>query len=691
MSPLPGRPRVHRLRRNHGTEVPGAMVFFDCEATRTFISRNPDLGYDTFRLGCATYVRFTKGQVSRRDTLDFSTIEEFWQWIEEKQSKHRPLWCFAHNLGYDLTLLHFWRECQTGRYRVGSTRPEESAGVLTGTRPYRGRLCTDGFPAFVYALGSRGICKFVDTLNYYPKALSSLTEAWELPKMTFPGLDADDATMTAYCRRDVDCIERLMLETMRCWLESDGGVWQPTAGMLALTSFRHKLPKKKRPAGDPTILYDAKDDWIELERESYYGGQVTCWYVGSVRARSADDGDRRRAVHLEEAPRPSGPLYLLDVRSLYPSVMRDRLYPFRRHHRPRRCAPGDLLRLMQAYGAVAHVKIDSQVNEYTLRTDKGQSQATGRFDTCLAGPELLRALQAGDVAEIHTAQTYCMDYLFRDWVDDWTRVRDEGDRLGDRVRSDYAKMILNSLSGKFAQHGEHWAERHQRVPDRDWGSWIELDRDTGEVRRYRAVAGVCQERVAGAPPWYTFPSISAYVTAYGREHMRWLRSLCPPNTVLYQATDSLLCTEEAYFALDGHGLIQDRQLGYLRVKQVEEDGDVKGCNHYRLGKTMVCAGAWGKAKEVRPGVYSFTNYEGLRSILASQPDGSVAITECQISEPSGYAKGKVGETGWVTYPHLAPSDLPDLIDAPFRPGKPLTHEQAVDQIVNRKVVPSPHA
>jgi len=504
----------------------------------------------------------------------------------------------------------------------------------------------------VYALGARGTCKFVDTMNYYPYALSHLGERMGCPKTEWPGFAADDATMFAYCRNDVDIIERAMLRTLDCWRESDGGVWQPTAAMLAMTSFRHRLPAGRKGSPDPTIVYDDKDSWDELERDAYYGGQVTCFYVGAVLPADFDRDQITRKVHIEELSPPTGPIYLLDVRSLYPSVMRDHKYPFRRLFTRRSASVGDVKSWLAAYGVIARVKINSTTDEYTLRTDKGQLQAVGRFDTTLCGPELERAIDAGHVVAVGSVQVYCMDYLFRGWVDHWMRVREDADRIGDVMRSEYTKLILNSLSGKFAQCGSHWVERPEITPPADFGHWSEYDHGSSALRQMRAICGYTQERVGGDPPWYTFPSISAYVTTHGRERMRWLRQQCPARSVLYQATDSLLCTTDAYYAMEGMGLIRDRELGYLQVKATGEYGEVLGCNHYRIGDSWTRSGAWGKAVRKEDGRFYYQSFEGTASILQQQPDGKVRVCEQEVRKIGEYPKGKVGPTGWVSWPVL---------------------------------------
>lgn len=664
------RPKWFRLKRNHGCETPGSLLFLDTESHKESPHDNAKWWTLRFRLCCLTYVRYERGKVSRRDTLDTTDWMEAWNFIDSKQQKGRPLWVFGHNLGFDLTMLRFWELLQLRRYRLSLDRPVTNSGEGGTKKGWRGKCVIGGFPFYLFCMGTRGMVKFVDTMNYYPRSLDSLGTSLGLPKKPFPGFDAPEAEMSAYCRNDVDIVEKLMLKTLDCWREADGGVFQPTAAMLALTSFRHKLPRNTNLGTESSIVYDGRDEWQKLEREAYYGGQVTCFYLGPVLPVGDPAGDVGNKPRLEDYNRPTGPLYLLDVRSLYPAVMGANRFPFRRLYKRKEVPPSELLRTMSAYGAIARVFIKSPEEEFTLRTEDGQLQATGRFETVLAGPELKRALKGGYVTRVVEVQFYCMDALFSDWVKGWTKTRNEADRIGDPMRAEYAKLILNSLSGKLSQTGRHWVERPERIPPFDFGTWVELDAREGTRRRFRAIGGNTQEQVDGEPPWYTFPAISAYVTAFGRERMRQLRSLCPARTVLYQSTDSLLVTSEGYFALLDAGEVREKELGYLQLKEVGEYGEVLGCNHYRIGERFVRSGSWGRAVRQPDGRYTYQSFESVASVVATQPDGTVRVDERELTRVGTYQKGQADANGWVTWPRLGDDWVPPEIDLPlFAPRK----------------------
>lgn len=649
--------RTHWMRPNHGTETPSNLLFVDVAHHEIVHRVKPRSVCRTFRLICSTHVVVRSGEQRSRVEMVHRSLEDWWDYVETCQSARDPLHIYAHDLGIDLTLLEFWHLLESRRYRAGLTTVEESGGVLRGDKPYRGKLCVDGHPFFVYALGRRGICKFVDVMNYFGCGIDHLGDSIGIPRQTFPGVAASDSVMAEYCQQDVRIVEAAMIQMMARWRKEDCGIWQPTAAMLSMTSFRHRLPVALEGRQPRTILMDSKDDWVPLERAAYYGGQTTAWYVGPI---AAWDDPSNLATVIPTGPeteRPVGPLYHLDVRSLYPSVMERNLYPFKRLFSRSTPSVRDVEKWLSGYGVCAWVDIDHPTEEHTTRIGVRQYQCTGRFTTALCGPELLRAITTGSVSKVHSCQVYCMDELFRPWVDHWCGMRQIAIESGDKFTEEYVKLVLNSLTGKFAQSGDRWVDVPDKTPLVDWGHWYDAPVGDAAPRQYRGIAGMRQEHVQGREPWYSFPVISAYICAYGREQMRWLRHRCPERSVLYQATDSLIVTQSGYDALVAAGLVRDGQLGYLRLIGCANDGHIYGCNDYRLGELSVRSGAWGRAIKKTDGTYTFEANPGTESILQTRPDGRVQIDEIVLPGHAGYTKGTRLPGGWVTWPNL-PDNAP---------------------------------
>lgn len=642
------RPPRFRMKRNHCTEIPSQLVFFDTETHSEKIPGRIPKQVLRFKLGAAIACRFDNGKFTRREEFTFSTTADFWNWLEEIQSVSRPVWAFAHNLNFDLAILDFWSLLDSGRYRVDTVDPKASPELIKGKRPFRGRMVLESRPCFIYSLGKHGRVKFVDSFNYFDTSLKTIGEWSGVPKKEINLETATHDELLDYCLQDVKVLESAMCSLLLKWSETDCGVWQPTAPMLALTSFRHRLPNPNPKNPDSTITFDEKSDWVPLEREAYYGGQVECFYVGEIASRS-DLCEPLRLAEGEVTPDlPQGPIFHIDVNGLYPHVMKTYKFPVKRLFHKFKVPVAQLERWIPALGLCARVKIKDFENTYTTRHNGQQVQAQGIYWTALCGPELERAIENGSIIECAEVQGYAMDRLFGHWVDYWFQRRLAAKQKHDRMEDAFCKLILNSLSGKFAQHGKKWSEVQDHPCRCRWGEWREFDHDSKVLRRFRGVAGTVQEQTDGEPPWYSFPAISAWITAHGREWMRWARSLCPAKSVYYQATDGLLVSVDALQQLQKLHLLDQTELGKFKEKSQHASGEIVGCNHYRIDDLWVRAGSWGRARSDGNGGFTFLAFQGIHSVISSKPNGTIEILEYPLEKVKDYTKGIVTGEGWTT-------------------------------------------
>src|ERR1700741_183737 len=101
--------RVHYLKENHSTSSPGELLFFDTETDNTI---NPDDDKEQvlrLRLGVAMAYRREGGRRTRIAIKRFKTPLQFWEFLETRLNPERPLWVFAHNMLFDLTIVNAWK------------------------------------------------------------------------------------------------------------------------------------------------------------------------------------------------------------------------------------------------------------------------------------------------------------------------------------------------------------------------------------------------------------------------------------------------------------------------------------------------------------------------------------------------------------------------------------------------------
>lgn len=634
------------LDRNKGTEIPSNLIFFDTETRSEPCESATHKQRLTLRLWCGVHVRLAKGKKHCHTIAHGTDRESFWNWVDSCLVSKKKTWLFAHNAAFDLTQLDFWDELDRGRYTIEplTCKPNPKTGKVRNS--WRGALCLESSPFFVCCRQDKRTINIVDTLNYWRMPLAELGEACGLPKMDMPPDDADDSEWIKYCHRDTEILVRSVVELLLEWQREDCGVFQMTAPMLSLTSFRHMCRLVNDKPHKLDIVCEP-DHWAhDLERKAYYGGRVTCFYVGTKQDK----------------------VYHVDVNSLYPYVMANHAYPrcfeYARHGVP----VAELRAADGVYGIVAEVLVDSRGETFPLRVDGQQYHCTGNYWTVLCGRELSRAISNGAVHRTGNVQYYSIATYFREWVHYWYDRKARASReLGHRGPVyQLAKIVLNSLSGKFAQQGRRWTERPGRVPLLRWGGFADIDDATGKPTNARGVAGTMQVLTDIGEPRYSFPAISAFITANGREYMHEVVEIIGECNVYYQAVDALIVNQSGMDFLQDDGLIDEYELGKFKVVGEYNECEIRGANYYRLDQQVTASGLIGVAEKAKRRGRSPVLFEPVTSVIATKPDGTITVSPLDPPTFTPDYRGTIMKDGrWLPY---RVTMLPDWTDRPPRFG-----------------------
>lgn len=658
---------IRSIKRNHGTRVPTSHLFFDSETVGQDTMLEGQWFDLTFRLAHAQYLRLEADQVTRETRKTFLDPQELWDFVERFQNPRRTLWIWGHNIGVDLTWCRFWEQLEASRYTWKSVKGKRGDPRFQGKRPFRGFAALGGRPCFISALGLYGRVMFVDLANYLPSSLEEIGESLGMKKIALPK-DADpDDMWIERCVRDVDILRAAALTLMRQWAKEDCGTWEPTSAQLAMTSFRH-IALVDREDRNPIRVVPVRDVEADLfEREFYHGGRVECYFQGQIADTEFGCFGGFKKGRAVTDPHVMSPLYLLDVQSHYPAVMRSNQFPFYRAAYWKQPTLDKFDRYAWANRCSARVFLDTPNQVYPVRVGGVLCFARGRFWTSLAGPELQKAIVCGHVVETAECAVYDTDELFTEWVDRWWEMKCAAIAEDDNNRLMFANMILRSLSGKWAQGGEYWGDCPvYRTPD-TWGHWTRFDRDTGETEEFRSIAGHVQQKAYQEPPWWGFPAISAYITSYGRMELERLIALCPVRSVLHVATDALLVTCAGFDALEAAGEIAEGKLGKLKLKRTYYEGEIYGPNDMRLDDRVIRSGSWGKVDEIKDGTWWYSQWEQLPRILSKRPNGKVRIEKVKLENSKPIKRLSYGSDGW---------GMPFVLNQDPLDHRPLTDRQA---------------
>lgn len=614
------------LKRNHGTEAPSQLIFLDTESYKEDRSDILKRTANRLRLWCATSVRLEAGKVTRKKQADGLTAESFWKFVDDNSNSQRCTWIFAHHLSNDLTQLRFWHELDRGTF---VTTPMKSKQLGTDGKlknSWIGKLCLESSPFWCQVRNGQKTYKMVCTFNYWQCSLKEIGVSIGLSKLECNTDTASLPELLEYCKRDVDIVEKAVCQLIHEWKKADCGVFQATSASLALTNFKHSCSVRTPCGKSVDIVTQPGSKQNTLERESYFGGRIQCFFVGEIHS----------------------PVYHVDCNSLYPYVMREFSYP-RRFVAYERNVPIDKLRAAcKVYGVVAQVEIQSRHSTFPCRIDGKQYHTVGRYRTTLCGAEIIRAVESGCIRRCENMQIYSIAPLFSDWVSYWFDRKLAAERIGSDGKAArlFAKLILNSLTGKWAQHGRTWRDRPGHRSLCRWGGYFGWESRTNSYKRLRGIAGNLQELTDGKEPDHSFPAISAFITANAREYMRKVINVAGERNVYYMATDSLILNANGYANLQAEGYIDPSALGKFKLKGIHRYANFYGPNDYVLDAQQVVSGHISKAFTKPNGCLVSEIWDRTPSIVSKGPVDEIIVTEVPAYYPHHTNRGRIGQDGW---------------------------------------------
>lgn len=304
--------------------------------------------------------------------------------------------------------------------------------------------------------------RFRDSLNMFPMTLKKVGESIGLKKLKRNSSDRD------YVERDVEIVALALKRLLRLAREYDLEQLPGTIGGLAMKVWKGSF-------GANTFYDD------QLSRAALYGGRVELF--------------RRKASNVT----------VLDINSLYPSVMRK---PFPES--------AERLRNLDCEGiAEATVKVsDCFVAPLPYRTAEGRIQfPVGKFRGQWPVCELRNATENGaKILKLHSViGSRKLVQPYKDFVEHFYRKRMESQNDADRL---FFKLLMNNLYGQLATKGT--------------------------LTMFRKVDGVpIIQDLKVPPPEHTNLIHAAMVTGYGRvELFRHLKKY--ESDLCYCDTDSVI-------------------------------------------------------------------------------------------------------------------------------------------------------
>lgn len=573
-----------------------SFITFD---TETYVTEDADgLFRFPFRLGVAHYYRLASdGRYTLRHRLFFDDPDEFVSFILDKAIGGKVIPVIAHNVGFDLRVLDLPRRLLERGWDVSLPHLNQRTFIM-------------------HAAHGKSKVVFLDTANWGVTSVAALGEEMGRPKMKIDFDTATDAELTDYCDNDVKIISEFVIDYAAFIHTHRLGGFRYTIGAQALAAYRHRFMSQPwYPHSFPPAL--------ALERDAYYGGRTECFFIGDA---------------------PEADYYNLDINSFYPYAMKTNKIPYRLVKYASSVAESTFSQMLREGYVIARVLIRTDENRYPYRISRRLVFPVGEFVTPLHDPELRIALQRGHVKHVYEASMYHADYIFSEYVDYLYEQRRIFIEAGMRSWGYVAKLLLNSLYGKFGQRGYEREVVGEADPEAVW-RLVCADRVTDERYTETCWAGVVYRERRQGESCYSMPAISGAVTAYGRSLLAEYIFGLPAGCIYYCDTDSLIVDERGYDALRGH--IHPSELGKLKLDSVSRDMTIHAPKDYRFGDQTKIKGVPNDAIQTKTGRWSYMQYEGFIGYLNGGGQGGVVARKIEKARRSSYTKGCVNADGTV--------------------------------------------
>ncbi len=592
--PVCKRP-AHRLSELTSQSTGRRWLFFDCETSFKPLS-DTQTRHD-LKVGVAHYYNLTRKHPHPSECV-FSSHNELYEFIESRTGEKETLNIAALNVAFDFAAGGLGKTLPAGGWELKSY-------VFSG-----------GLVILKFVRGTRKIMIY-DILNWVRASAKQMGKLLDLPKLEVDFEAVNMADLIVYCRRDVEIISNMMLNYFDFVKVNSLGSIGPTISSQALIAFRHRFMTHN-------IYIHNIQSVIDLERKSYFGGRTECFHLGRI----------------------EGPIYYLDINSMYPYVMSRYRYPTM------------LLKSINSTPSVSFIKkhiyeyhmianVDCEISEpvIPLKQEGKTIFPVGRLNVSVGPKALQYIINHGELRRVHNIAYYYAEPIFAEYIKYFHELKNKYGEEGNSVYRNIAKGLMNHLYGKFGQKGRDNVE----IGDTDNPDFEEIycmDADTGEMWTEVSILGKKYRRAAVEKEAFnSFPAISSAVTEYARFELWRLIKQAGRANVYYCDTDSVFVNQEGYENLIGE--INNSELGKLKLEAVYDWVVVRGLKDYETPEYTRRKGVKGDAKQISDNVFSQEHFPTFKGVLRGNQHDHVITSVVTKTLSRDYNKGVVATNGSV--------------------------------------------
>jgi len=458
----------------------------------------------------------------------------------------------------------------------------------------------------------------VNVGNYFKTTVKAMGDMVNLPKLGVDFKKVSEEELFTYCERDAEILEKVMQGWFTFIKDNDLGNFGLTLPSQAFNAYRHRFMD--------TELYMHRPGQPEaLERQSYKGGRVECFYIGKA---------------------PKDTYYKLDINSMYPYVMANREYPYRCMYALKNPALSRLRPWLEEHCVIAEVEIDTPEPVYPVYHEGKTIFPVGRFSVTLTTPSLKYALSHGYIKAIKEVGLYNKANIFRDYVNYFYGKRKEYQKVGNDIYQYACKILLNSLYGKFGQKSR--IEKTVEYSDNMTCKREEIiDIRTGRLITEMIFGGKKRiTELTEVESFNSFCAIASHVTDYARMLLWQYIQKAPLKTLFYCDTDCLIVNSEGYKSYQDD--IEPDMLGAFKIEEVSRELEIRGLKHYRFGKDWKRKGVRKESEQLSETCFKMDIWPGFPLVFRQKMNEPYTVHKQEKNLTGEYTKGEVQSDGWVT-------------------------------------------
>ena len=569
-------------------KYPRRLVVFDTEAYRGEVINNVEA--QSFRMGVSRFIELNDNLSIVTDEIQYYDKPiELYSYLDYLTRKDTSLFVYAHNIKYDLQLSGILTHFISNGWSVNA-------------------FVFDDPPTFMRLKRFRSSIMFVDTFNYWQTSLAKMGEQLGLDKLSMPTGDAPLDSWKVYCKRDVDVLTEYLLSFIRYLKDNNLCGMGLTLASQAFRTYRHRFMKH-------TITLHNRKEATQVERDGYTGGRVEAFYIGTL---------------------PRQPYYKLDVNSMYPFVMKEKLYPYEFIAYTENIPTSKLDKLLDKYYLIGHFDITTNEACYAYKGEHKLIFPVGNYQAVLHQDEIYHALIRGHINSVLSLVAYKKGDIFSDYINYFYDMKIQAEVDHNPVIRHQAKIFMNSLYGKFGQMN-NVSKIVDNQTDTQYGRITGYSQSLHKHVEINCLGPQMEVSYRDGESTYSFPGIAGAVTAYARLYLWKLINTAGSKHVFYCDTDSLMVDQTGMDALSSY--LDDTKLGYMKIEGVSDKVIIYGAKDYQFNQEVKHKGVPKSANEIVPGKWEYQQFRGAKTWLSDGMTEGVNVYTKVKERKSIYDKG----------------------------------------------------